>query len=247
MWRIALLVSLLLIGCSKATPDDRIVTGDVSIAYLKSMADIRSSRVKSDIWIEGVVALNDKQGESYKSFVVYDGTAGVEVKVDMESVDEYIPLLSTVRIRCEGLYLGREGERIVLGAKPTGEYTVDRLSEEELYNYLAPSIETISKHKARRCTPREIGYDDMLCYIRVDSVWVVAEQRDMMWGDEDAADRLYDSSLRYFTDGSDTITVATLNMCHYIDERLPNDRVTLYGVVDGYQHNLVLRINDYAQ
>ena len=53
--------------------------GDVSIAYLRSLADERSQRIKSDIWIEGCVVLNDKLGETYKSFVLYDKHAGIEV------------------------------------------------------------------------------------------------------------------------------------------------------------------------
>ena len=40
------------------------MVGDVSIAYLRSLADERSQRIKSDIWIEGGVVLNDKLGET---------------------------------------------------------------------------------------------------------------------------------------------------------------------------------------
>lgn len=242
MRKIALLISLILIGCTTNAPDKHIVTGDVSIAYVRSLADARSSKIKQDIWIEGTVTLNDKLCESYKSFVLYDGTAGIEVNIDTENIDRVIPLYSHVRIRCEGLYLGREGARIVLGAEPTGEYTVDRITDSEILNYMevdltqpviAPRLQQIA----------DIDFEDVLDYIRIDGVSVIDEHSSLTWGDNDAEDRPYDSSLRSFTNGSDTITVATLNRCHYITEHIPDCVVSLFGVVDSYDGKVVLRLN----
>ena len=52
------------------------------------------------------------------------------------------------------------------------------------------------------------------------------------------------SSVRYFTDGCDTLAVATLNRCHYAAETIPVDVVTLVGVVDSYDGAPVLRLSD---
>lgn len=244
MRRIALLISLMLIGCSTNTPNEHIVTGDVSIAYIRSLADARSSKIKQDVWIEGTVVLNDKLCESYKSFVLYDGTAGIEINIDAESIDVVIPLYSHVRVRCEGLHLGREGARIALGAAPTGEYTVDRISESEIFNYMEVDLtKPIQRPEHRQI--EDIDFEDALDFIRIDSVWVIEEHRSSMWGDDDAKDRPYDSSLRYFTDGHDTITVATLNRCHYITEHIPDGMVSLFGVVDSYDRKVVLRLNSH--
>lgn len=244
MRRIALFISLMLIGCSTNTPDEHVVTGDVSIAYIRSLADARSSKIKQDIWIEGTVTLNDKLCESYKSFVLCDGTAGIEVNIDTEWVDLVIPLYSHVRIRCEGLYLGREGARITLGAEPTGEYTVDRISESEIFNYMEVDL-TQPVLRPERQQIAYIDFEDVLDFVRIDSVWVIDEHSSAMWGDDNAKDRPYDSSLRCFTDGSDTITVATLNRCHYITEHIPGGMVSLFGVVDSYDRKVVLRLNSH--
>ena len=237
-------VALCVVSCSNSYEGGRVVEGDISIAYLHSLADGRSQRLRGDMWIEGCVVLNDKLDESYKSFVLYDGTAGVDVKVDIEDVDKVVPLYSGVRIRCEGLYIGREGERYVLGGEPTTEYVVDRIAEAEVLNRMKIDTEGDSRLPARKMGVAEIGYGDMMCYVRVDGVQLVAEERGSAWCDAAAGDVPFDSSLRHFTDGADTLTVATINRCYYAAEPIMEDVVTLMGVVDSYRGELVLRLSD---
>lgn len=241
-----LLISMLLacVTCSDGGHDSG-VEGDVSIAYLRSMADARSQRIKSDIWVEGIVVLNDKLGESYKSVVVYDDTAGVEVKLDLEDVDKTLPLYSGVRIRCDGLHVGREGERCVLGAEPTAEYVVDRIAESEIPNRITLYDAGAPRELATKRRIADIGYSDMLAYVRIDGVRLIAQERGALWCDANAADAPFESSLRHFTDGRDTLTVATLNRCYYATELIMEEEVTLIGVVDSYRGELVLRLSDH--
>ena len=246
MRQIVLIISLFIaLGCSNWTESNDVVEGDVSIAYLCSLASERSVPIRNDIWVEGCVVLNDKLGESYKSFVLYDGTAGVEVKVDLEDVDRVVPLYAGARIRCSGLYIGREGGRYVIGAKPTAEYVVDRISESQVDNYIAISLEGDARLPARKRSIAEIGYSDMLCYVRVDGVHLALDERGMLWCDADVEVLPSESSLRHFTDGCDMLTVATQNRCHYAMEHISNDVVTLIGVVDTYRGELVLRLSDH--
>ena len=245
MRRIALYISivgLFLVSCTQPQ-SVHIVDGDVSIAYLRSLADERSQRIKSDIWIEGCVVLNDKLGETYKSFVLYDKHAGIEVKVDLENIDAVVPLFAEVRIRCEGLYVGREGERIVLGAEPTAEYVVDRISEAEIGNRLEIT-HIYDKYKgAHNLAVGDVGFDDMSRYVSVEGVAIAKEEVMLAWCDADAKERPYESSLRHFVSGCDTLTVATLNRCDYATQLIPDDIVTLYGVVDSYNGDVVLRLS----
>jgi hypothetical protein len=246
MRRIVLFISLVLllaISCYRST-DRCEASGDVSIAYLCSLADQRSQRLKGDMWIEGCVVLNDKLGEAYKSFVLYDGTAGVEVEVDVEDVDRVAPLFAELRIRCEGLHVGREGERVVLGAKPTAEYVVDRIPESETENRFEVTLSAVANRHEQSMTIADVGYDDMLRYVRIEGVQLVEEEAGLTWCDMDASERPFDSSLRHFTDGTDTLTVAVLNRCHYAVGHIPSDIVTLVGVVDSYDGCPVLRLSD---
>ena len=246
MRRIALLISVVLsvLSCSGGDGGSRVVEGDISIAYLHSLADGRSQRLSGDMWIEGCVVLNDKLDECYKSFVLYDGTAGIDVKIDLDDVDRVVPLYAGVRIRCEGLYVGREGERYVLGAKPTAEYVVDRIAEAEVLNRMTINTAGDSRLPARKMGVAEIGYDDVMCYVRVDGVQLVAEERGLAWCDVNAEDMPFESSLRHFTDGCDTLTVATIIRFYYANDPLMEDVVTLMGVVDSYLSDLVMRLSD---
>ncbi|MBO5882155.1 MAG: hypothetical protein J6Q21_02805 [Alistipes sp.] len=246
MRKIVLVISLLFaLSCSQGDREQNPVEGDVSIAYLCSLASERSQLVRNDIWVEGCVVMNDKLGESYKSFMLYDGTAGIEVKVDVDDVDRVVPLYAGARIRCSGLYVGREGDRYVLGAKPTAEYVVNRISGEELFNYVTLSLEGDARVPARKMSIAEIGYDDVMCYVRVDGVHLKLDERGLSWCDDNAEEVPAESSLRHFTDGVETLTVATQNRCHYAMEHILYDVVTLIGVVDSYRGELVLRLSDH--
>ena len=139
--------------------------------------------------------------------------------------------------------MGREGERYLLGAKPTAEYVVDRIVESEVLNRMTIDISGDSRERARVVAISEIGLGDMLDYVRVDGVRLVDQERGLAWCDMvDGAD--LESSLRHFTDDVDILTVATLNSCDYATERIDDGVVTLIGVVDSYRGELVLRLSD---
>lgn len=240
------IVSLLLltaVGCSQ--PEAYHPRGDVSIAYLRSMADGRSTLVKEDLYIEGRVVLNDKLGESFKQFVVDDGSAGVAIEFDSENIDVVVPLNATVRVRCTGMYLGREGSRFTLGVKPTAEYVVDRIAQDEIFNYL-----TVTTYDSAPPVPAvrsiaDITAYDMLRYVCVEDLVLVESERGTTWCDEVGHDELYRSTLRHFTDGPDTLAVATINCCHYASEDVPTRRTTLAGVIDTYDGEFVLRLSNH--
>lgn len=236
-----LYVSLIVLMACSSPVNNQVVDGDVSMTYLRSLADERSQCIKSDVWIEGCVVLNDKVGETYKSFVLYDGEAGVDVKVDIEDVDFVVPLYAEVRIRCEGLYVGREGSRVVLGAEPTAEYVVDRISEAEFENRLE-IIHLYDKYSGCRTMQiADIGLDDVSCLVSVEAVRIIPEESSLAWCDADASERPFESSLRHFVAGDNTLTVAILNRCDYAAQIVPGDIVSLVGVVDSYDGEVVLR------
>ena len=241
-----LYVSLIVLMACTSPVNNQVVDGDVSMTYLRSLADERSQCIKSDVWIEGCVALNDKVGETYKSFVLYDGEAGVDVKVDVEDVDFVVPLYAQVRMRCEGLHVGREGSRVVLGAEPTAEYVVDRISETEFENRLE-IIHLYDKYSGCRTMQiADIGLDDVSCLVSVEAVRIIPEEASLAWCDADALERPFESSLRHFVSGVDTLTVATLNRCDYATQIVPGDIVTLVGVVDSYNGEVVLRLSNMS-
>lgn len=250
MRKIAWLVSMLLCGaiccCTPPSIGGFDVDGDVSIAYLRSLADDRSQVIKGDLWIDGRIVLNDKLNECHKSLIVEDSSGGIDIKVDVDDIDLSLPLYYRVRIRCSGLSIGREGERIVLGTTPNDVYVVNRIPEAELANY----IKLQSLDGLTPCEPLVVSVSDvhdglMQRYVRINNLKIIAEDSNKTWCErgDDISD--YGSTLRRFTDGCDTLVVATLNKCHYATELVPNDTVSLIGVVDSFEQQHVLRISNH--
>ena len=244
MRRIALYISLMVL-CAAACNhryDGYVAEDALSIATLDALAEHGTQRIRSDMWVEGCVVMNDKLGETFKSFVLYDSSAGVEVKIDIDDIDAVVPLYSEVRMRCEGLYVGREGRRLVLGAEPTSHYVVDRISQSEVTNRIEVMRRGDESSLMKSISVADVGEENLLHYAMIRDVKLIAEEQGSAWCDADAKDRPFDSSLRHFTDGRDTLTVAILNRCHYATERISYNVVTLVGVVNSHDGDIVLRL-----
>lgn len=244
MRRIALCISLAalcVVACSRRG-NSHVADKTITIATLDALAEHGTVRIGSDMWLEGCVVLNDKLGESFKSFVLYDSSAGVEVEIDIENVDAVVPLYSEVRMRCEGLYVGREHGRLVLGTEPTSHYTVDRIPQSEVANRIEVVRHGDESSMMKSIAVADVGEESLLHYVVIGGVKLVAEEHGSAWCDTDAKERPFDSSLRHFTDGCDTLTVAILNRCHYATERISCNIVTLVGVVYSYDNDIVLRL-----
>ena len=243
---IALLVSTiltLLISCS--TPTETNINGEVSIAYLWSLAEERSTKVKSDIYVRGHVVLNDKLGEAEKCIVIADDSGGIEIKIDAERINTIIPLYSEVTLRLSGLSIGREGGKVVVGAHPTGEYVVDRIAKSDILNHMAISLDVEAAPKPNVTTIAEIGLADMLSYVRIEGVEFIEANDITCWIERDPITDRHITTLRHLTDGVDVIRVVVYKDCDYADETLPEGPLNCTGVVDWHDGEIALRISNH--
>jgi hypothetical protein len=71
--------------------------------------------IKKDIIIKGTVIGNDVSGNIYKTFYIDDGTAGLQVSVDMSDLYTTYRLGQEVYIKCKDLYLGTYSGVLQLG------------------------------------------------------------------------------------------------------------------------------------
>lgn len=235
LWLISSL--LLVVGCT--TEHHRAVEREVSIEYLGSLVRYEAVVLKDDIAIRGRIVANDKMGELTNAVVISDDTAGVELKVESSYVDPLLPLYAEATVHCSGLYLAREGTKLVIGNKPTAEYIVDRLTDSDIA--LHATIDTLltTPPKPLLRTIADITPSDMLRYVRIDSVAFV--ERDMMWLDCDSLD-IPLCSLRHITDGRDTLAVVVNDATIYGTEYLPSGRVNCFGIIDSNEGEPALRI-----
>lgn len=101
-------------ACVKTEFDEPPVnTGNVNITPNTSIATLKALRVsvgkvdsiKNDLIISGVVVMDDRSGNYYKSLVIQDSTAGIEVKFNDGFLYQQFPIGRTLYIRCKGLLL----------------------------------------------------------------------------------------------------------------------------------------------
>lgn len=239
------LAMLLVVGCSVESSQP--ISGHVTIAYLQSLAKDRSQPIESDIYVEGYVVAGDHMFRELEyAVVIDDGTAGVELKIDCHNIGEQIPLFSYVRLNCSGLSIGREGPRLVLGAVPTGEYVVDRISESEIFNYLSSPDLFRDAPEPRDLAIHELSSGLVLSYAQFNNLRVVDDDRGKEWCDvslENPNERV--TTLRYFTDGIDTLAVMTSANCLYGSDPIPDKALSLVGIVEWREGDYALRVSGH--
>ena len=249
MKRIARYISLVVVVmlCSCGSSEHQYVGGRVSIAYLRSLVVDSSETIAYDYTIAGRVVANDYCGEISQAFVLADESGGIEIKVDAEDelVDMLVPLYSHVELQCSGLTLGREGHRVVLGAAPTDEYVVDRITTSELMSRITYCNGASTPPEATTMSIGQISFDDLFRYVELANIEVITEEHNLDWCDWDPVTAQHITTLRHFTDGRDTIAFVTSGACHYADEQIPTTKMRCIGIVDSYAGEIAFRISGY--
>ena len=240
---ISLVVATLLPSCNREQGQYP-THGKVSIAYLQSLATERSMKITQDIYIEGCVVANDKLFEIEKALVIADDSGGMELKIDEEYINDIVPLFSHVRLRCSGLNIGREGAKLVIGAPPTGEYVVDRIASEEIFNYLTFTSNNPTAPTSATIDINDLDSRSVLRYARFEDTVLSRTEHGAKWCDMNEENE-YRSTVRHFINDSDTLRVVTSGGCYYASELIPTTECTLIGIIDWYEEDYALRITSH--
>lgn len=233
-----IILNLLIVGCS----DDSVVTKcDVcSVAYLWSYVEGRSVVIPDDISIEGLIVANDKFGELNNAIVVADDSGGVAVEIDMDNIDDVLPLYSRVRLTCSGLAIACNGAKLILGAEPKGEWVVDRIPESMALNYIHVLSDSNPYISIKHRRIDELSYSDILTLVSIDDIIPIEVERGLRWTNLESGRSV--TTVRHFTDGRDTLRVVIDAECQYASEPIPIMPTCLYGILDWYQGDIALRV-----
>lgn len=110
----ALLLATLFIACVKTDFDDPPVGGDgQDIPTNTSIRDLKKlhltsgtyDKIAGDLVIGGIVVMDDRSGNYYKTVVIQDSTGGIEVKFNDGYIYNRYPLGRKIYIRCKDLIL----------------------------------------------------------------------------------------------------------------------------------------------
>jgi hypothetical protein len=235
------MMACLIVGCaSEGHYRDKQRTKD--IAYLWTLVRRGSAPIKEDITVRGMVVANDKLNEISHSVIIADDSGGIEIAIDSEHIDKLLPLYSNVLVSVSGLYIGRQGDKCIIGRKPTDEYVVDRLRESDIPLYFSRLADE-DVLRAKRMSICEIESKHLLHYIYVEDVRFVDQELGLKWCDRDYDGELI-NTIRHLTDGVDTLRIVCSKACDYATATLPTGNLTCFGVVDYAQGDIALRITD---
>lgn len=225
-------------------PDDDTESGLVSIAYLKSRCKGLSTTIKSDISIKGTVVANDTFGEFYKRLVLVDESGGVEVLIDRERLYADFPHSANVSVTCNGLAVGRVGGKVVLGAKPTGEYTADRIADGDVAKYLHWQRGDVTAAMPRKVRIADLGIEHVSDYVMLEGVHFVDVEVGACWC-ENADDVLADTERHVADSEGNLLIIRVAGSCEYAAEEIPSGIGSLCGIVDYSGDRFFLRITNH--
>ncbi len=87
-----------------------------TIAELQQMQ--QGAALNDSIIISGVVVMDDRSGNYFKSIVIQDETGGIQILLDQSNLYNDYPAGRKVYVKCGGLFLGNYGQNIQLGYTP---------------------------------------------------------------------------------------------------------------------------------
>ena len=234
--------SFLFIACANRSNDDNIASHsqEVSIAHLKSLCKGDHYRIVNDYTVRGVVVATDWLGELNKSAIIVDESGGLGFAIDSRNISVHLPIYSEVTILCNGLMLARIGGKIELGAVPTGDFPLDNIDDEMFDRYIrvvgvcedfAPTTKRIS----------EIGVADISSVVRFDNLSLSTEGEGLKWCD--TVDGKPITTCRTFVDSEgNTLDIRTLSSCSYALENIPQNEITVIGVIDYSDNRYFLKV-----
>lgn len=105
-----------------------------TIAQLLTMP--QGAAITNDITICGVVVMDDRSGNYYKSIVVQDSTAGIELLLDQSNLYNDYPVGRKIYVKCKGLFLGNYNGNPQLGYTPAASGSLSNIPAILMSNYI---------------------------------------------------------------------------------------------------------------
>lgn len=238
----------LLCGCNRASSpyfDTDSTQNDLhTIAYLKSLGRGTSTPIRQAITVRGTVTANDRYGEFYKTIVIEDQSGGIEIAIDHTALGDIFPVNAQVTVYCNGLSLGDYGNKLLLGATPTSEYSVDRIALANINRYIrmvdieptsyTPAIIDISNVNS--------NYIDR--YVRFENVRFL--EAGEQWCETDPITGKLITTNRTIEDSQGArFVVRILDSSIYATEPIPQGTGSVNGIIDYFNGEYSLRISNF--
>lgn len=235
---------LLLVACAKDAAE--IGSSTISIASLRNTeTNSRSVLISESIIIEGTITGTSKYGEFYNMLIVEDQSAAVKIMCEVEDLYRIYAFGNQVKINCSGLYMTNDYGAIVLGAEPTGDYTLDYISQSKIGVYITQSVVPDETYLPLTVTLDALTPLHTYQYVQLDDVTIsnssgVATfcQRDSLTG------RTVDTYHVVTDKAGNSAELSVDQYCSYADAQLPARACTIQAIVGYYNGEYYLTITN---
>lgn len=246
-----LLLAFTLCGCNNTSKpsykndvEDRDIT---SIEQFKNLCHGKTSvPITEDITICGIVTGNDYLGEFFKTIIIEDSSSGIEIHIDNGKLADKFPLNTLVTVYCNGLSLGDYGGKIVLGAHPTGKYSVDRIKDIDNYvSVIEFDVQTQKPPTVKIEDIKSSKYTDRLIHLKdVEFVDSHLSWCDSEIDEETGKDELITTMRRIRDSKGSEINIRTHYKCDYAKDPLPKGVGSIYGIVSYFNREYYVHITN---
>ena len=211
-----------------------------TIAYLKShIIGTHPHAIEDDVVVVGRVVSSDAEDNYYRSLVVDDGTAAVEVMMGISPLAANYPEGLMVALCLDGCYAAYQRGIAAVGTQaPKYEsFDVGYLASREVIDRVVVRSDDVAVLPPRSVTISDLRREDCGRLVRIDDLHVVASSSI----DTLAGETLYDArwmGYALFKDGAgDSVAVYTRNYARFAQQSIPLDGVSLTGILEWSSYN----------
>lgn len=186
--------------------------------------------------VKAVVVSSDEGGNFYKSMVVQDETAAIQIQINKTGLFNYYPVGQTIYIDCRGLVVGNNRGVYQIGWIYQG--SVGRIDGDFLDNYfhkdglpidISPMITTIN-------SPADLNQANVNKLVTITNCEFAPEAVGQVWASQDyTTNRAVAYVNGIATDASSPLVVRTSNYANFINYRVPSGYGNITGILSVYQ------------
>lgn len=238
------ILCFMLVGCYNAADESHIVvplpSPTTTIKSLKErIVGTRPMRIEQDIVVVGRIISSDRDENFYRSIVVDDGTAAIEVMMGITPLAADYPEGLEVALCLEGCYIAYQRGVAVVGTEAAEyeSYDVGYLASREAVDRVVVRGSSVEVQSPRNVTVAELQYADCGRLMRVDGLHVVGSTSiDTLAGDV-LSDARWRGYALFKNDVGDSIAVYTRDYARFAEDAIPLVDVSLSGVVEWARYN----------
>lgn len=200
--------------------------------------------IPGDYTIKGVIVMDDRSGNYYKTLVIQDSTGGIEVKFNDPNLYTSMPIGRTIYIRLKGLLLSDyHGLTQLIGSlvSEAGVLTATGLTLSQVREKVVKGNFASSAPAGRQVALKSLTDDMISTLVQLDGVEFVKADSGQVWADPVAKTSL-NRKLEDCNGGS--LLLRTSGFANFAASLTPGRKGSITGVLGVYNGSYQLYIRD---